>query len=277
MVLLDGRQLSTEILRDLTNQVAGIKSKPNFVIIIVGKDPASLKYVELKKLKALEVGINCRVVELSQSSSQIDVEDIVTQYSHDPSVDALMVQLPLPPTLNQLPILNLIDPKKDADGLTPLNLGKLFQKDVSAVIPATPLGIIRLLEKFQINLAGKQAVVLGRSSIVGLPLIALLEQRQATVTLSHSQTTNLEIYTKNADLLITATGRPNLITANYIKPGAVVVDVGSARVNGQLVGDVDYYSVAPVCSYITPNPGGVGPMTIACLLENVVKLSKLNS
>ncbi|MFA6602390.1 MAG: bifunctional 5,10-methylenetetrahydrofolate dehydrogenase/5,10-methenyltetrahydrofolate cyclohydrolase [Candidatus Shapirobacteria bacterium] len=277
MVLLDGRSLSAEILTDLKNQVAGFKTKPSLVIIMVGNDPSSKKYVELKKIKAQEIGINCQVVELLETSSQLDVEEVVASYSHDPATQALIVQLPLPAPLNQIPILNLIDHLKDADGLTPLNLGKLFQKDNTAVIPATPLGIIRLLEKYQIDLVGKNAVVIGRSAVVGLPLVALLEQRQATVTLCHSQTTNLQYHTKNADLLISATGRPNLITSELIKPGAVVVDVGSGRVNGQLVGDVDYYSVAPLCSHITPNPGGVGPMTIACLLENVIKLAKLNS
>lgn len=277
MEVLDGQKLSAQILSDLKKQVAGFKTPPHLVIILVGNDPASTKYVQLKRLRATEIGINCQIVPLSVTASQLDIEETVAGFSHNPDVHALMVQLPLPKSFNSYPVVNSIAPHKDVDGLTALNLGKLFQKDPSAIIPATPLGIIRLLESYQVPLSGSNVVVVGRSPIVGLPLIALLEQRQATVTLCHSQTSSLSDFTRRADIVISATGRPKLITAEMVKKGAAVVDVGSARVEGQLVGDVDYFSVAPSCSFITPNPGGVGPMTVACLLENVVKLAVYNN
>lgn len=277
MELLDGQKLSAQILSDLKKQVAGFKTPPRLVIVLVGNDPASAKYVQLKSLRAAEIGINCQIVTLPVTASQLDVEETVAGFSHNPDVHALMVQLPLPKSINSYPVVNSIAPHKDVDGLTALNLGKLFQKDPSAIIPATPLGIIRLLESYQVPLSGSSVVVVGRSPIVGLPLIALLEQRQATVTLCHSQTSSLSDFTRRADIIISAAGRPKLITAEMVKKGAAVVDVGSARVEGQLVGDVDYFTVAPHCSFITPNPGGVGPMTVACLLENIVKLAVYNN
>jgi len=273
MVLLDGKALSSEIMAKLTAQIAKLSRPPVLKIIVVGDDPASLKYTQLKKAKSKMVGIDCQIISFPASVSEQELKQLITGFNQDQSVDALMVQLPLPPGFNTQSIVNTISPQKDADGLTGANLGKLFSKDPSAIVSATPLGIITLLSHHRVSLAGKHAVIIGRSPIVGLPLVALLEQGNATVTLCHSHTTDLSSFTQTADILISATGKSSLITGNMVKPGAVVVDVGSGYVDGKLAGDVDFTSVSPKCSYITPNPGGVGPMTVACLLQNVVKIA----
>lgn len=270
MTLLDGKTVSQKILNDLQSTIY----QPRLDIILVGQDPASLKYVAMKQKKAESVGISGQLIRLSESTTTSDLLSQIEKLNQDSQVTAFMVQLPLPKSIDTQKVLLAIDPAKDADGLNPINLGKLFTKDTTAIASATPTGIMRLLENYKIDLVGKNAVIIGRSSIVGLPLFALLNNANATVTLCHSHTANLSEICQKADILISAVGKPKFVTADMVKDGAIVVDVGTNYdQNGLLCGDVDFEAVAPKCSYITPVPGGIGPMTIACLLENTLKLS----
>ena len=299
MQILDGQKLSQKILETLKTDIkkkqtsaqspAGGQTNIKLDIILVGSDPASKKYVEMKQKKAKQIGINTKVHNFSnqinsdnqpvilnecEESSEANLIKLIKKLNQDPSITAIMVQLPLPKYLNRLEILNSINPNKDADGLTATNLGLLFQQDTTAIIPATALGIIKLLKNYKISLSGKNAVIIGRSLEVGLPLLALLNAENCTCTLCHSHTKNLIQICQKADILISAVGKPNFITADYVKNNTVVIDVGTNKdpQTSKLVGDVDFKSVADNCSFITPVSGGVGPMTIAMLLSNVFKI-----
>ena len=273
MILLDGKKLSQKIISTLQNEIASLKLKPRLDIILVGNDPSSLKYVDMKQKTAESIGITGQVHHLDQNSTTSNVLTLVNQLNQDSNVTAFMIQLPLPSQINTTQVLSQIDIKKDADGLNPQNLGLLFQKQ--GIASATALGIIKLFEEYKINPDGQHAVIVGRSPEVSIPLFALLLSKNATVTICHTHTKNLKQICLQADILVSAIGKPKYFDQEFIKPGAVIIDVGySLDQNGQVSGDFDFDSVSQVAGFITPVPGGVGPMTIASLLFNTVQIAK---
>ena len=276
MIILDGKTLSEKILTNLSLEIRNLETKPTLDIIIVGNDPSSQKYVEMKQQKAESIGIGGTIHQLDQNSTTEDILSLVQNLNQNQKVNAFMVQLPLPPQIDTQKVLSQIDPKKDADGLSPFNLGLLFQKKPTGIASATALGIIKLLEEYKININGKNAVIIGRSSEVSIPLFALLMAKNATVTICHTSTQNLKEICANADILISSIGKPKFFGKDFIKQGVVIVDVGFVADpdTGKTTGDFDFDQVAPLSSFITPVPGGVGPMTVASLLFNTVQLAK---
>lgn len=276
MEILDGRFLSQKILNKISQDIYGIKSKggriPQLDIILVGDDFGSVKYVQMKEKVAKEIGISTVTHHLGNSVNTLDIIHLIDMLDKDSKVDGYMVQLPLPSHIDTNLVLEAIDPKKDVDGLSPVNLGKLFQKDSNAILSATPLGIMELLRAYNIKLLGKHVVILGASTIVGIPLEAMLLERNATVTLCNAHTVGIKEIAQTADILISATGIAKLVTSDFLKNDCVVIDVGSNKDpdTGKIVGDVDWNSVNGIPSYITPVPGGVGPMTIASLMSNLM-------
>lgn len=271
MKILDGKALSLEIKNQLKEKVAEFKQKYNkeitLAVILVGENPASKIYVN-NKIKAAEyVGIKSLSLKLPEDSTQKEVEELILSLSNDNNIDGILVQLPLPKHLDEDYLLNLIPVSKDVDGFTEINSGKLSQgKD--CLLPCTPAGIIELIKSENIKLAGKNAVVIGRSNIVGKPIANLLLKENCTVTVCHSKTNNIGDFAKKADVLVVAIGKPCFVTADMVKDEAVIIDVGINRTDNGLKGDVDYESVKDKASFITPVPGGVGPMTIAMLMKN---------
>jgi len=276
MILLDGKTNAQKILNDLKSKIAKLSAPLQLDIILVGDNPASVQYVSMKQKKAQLIGVKTNLHQLPSNSPTKEIINLIRQLNVDNNVTGILVQLPLPSSLDTTLILNTIDSSKDADGLTAANLGLLFQKNPLAIPSATPFGIIKLLETYQIDLVGKNVVIIGRSPYIGLPLTALFLQKNSTVTVCHSYTQNLKTICQSADILVSAVGRPNFITSEHIKEGCIVIDVGLSPdpQTGKLVGDVNFETVAPRCSYLTPVPGGVGPMTIASLLENTVNISR---
>ncbi|MGI6729453.1 MAG: bifunctional methylenetetrahydrofolate dehydrogenase/methenyltetrahydrofolate cyclohydrolase FolD [Bacilli bacterium] len=274
MTILDGKSLSKQIKTELKAKVADlvVKSgiKPGLAIVEVGSDPASEIYVRNKIKSANFVGIEARLIKKDESITQEELLKLIDELNADVSVHGIIVQLPLPKHLDERAVIDRIDPDKDIDGFGVLNKGKLFS-GMKCFQPATPLGVIKLLDAYNIPLKGKEAVVVGRSNIVGKPMGMMLLLRDATVTIAHRYTVDLKKITKEADILVVAVGKKNLITADMIKPGAVVVDVGINREGDKIYGDVDFDNVSQVASHITPVPGGVGPLTIAALLANTVE------
>lgn len=282
MQLLSGKTVSTAVLAQVKESTAGFIRKygraPSLAVILVGGDPASQTYVASKKKAAIALGFGHKDYQLPATTSQSDLLDIISGLNNDDSVDGILVQMPLPVHLDENCVIDTIAPEKDVDGFHPINAGKVLLGR-PAMISCTPKGVLAILDYYQISTQGRNVVVLGRSSIVGKPMAALLMQRgrDATVTICHSRTPDIKKHTLQADILIAAVGRPCMVTADMVKEGAVVVDVGINRIedstkkNGwRLVGDVDYEGVAPHVSAITPVPGGVGPMTIAMLMENTL-------
>ncbi|GAB4228017.1 MAG: bifunctional methylenetetrahydrofolate dehydrogenase/methenyltetrahydrofolate cyclohydrolase FolD [Stanieria sp.] len=276
--ILDGKALAQKIQIQLQNQVRSLQTQigrpPGLAVLMVGDNPASAVYVRNKEKSCQKVGIASLGQHFPENTSQAELEQVIQQLNQDKRVDGILVQLPLPKHLNAVALLHAIDPNKDADGLHPVNLGHLVRSE-AGLRSCTPAGVMKLLQEYQIPLAGKKAVVVGRSILVGKPLAMMLLEENATVTIAHSRTQDLAGVCREADLLIAAVGKPELITAEMVKPGAVVIDVGINRVEdaqgkSQLVGDVDFESVAEVAQYITPVPGGIGPMTVAMLLQNTV-------
>ncbi|MGT2784453.1 bifunctional methylenetetrahydrofolate dehydrogenase/methenyltetrahydrofolate cyclohydrolase [Streptococcus merionis] len=271
MVLIDGKALAVKIQGKLAEKVARLKEEkgvvPGLVVILVGEDPASQVYVRNKERSALAAGFRSEVVRVPATISQEELLALVERYIQDASWHGILVQLPLPQHIDEEAILHAIDPKKDVDGFHPTNMGKLWSGH-AVMIPSTPAGIMEMFKEYEIALAGKRAVVIGRSNIVGKPMAQMLLDANATVTIAHSQTQNLAELAKTADILVVAIGRGHFVTKDFVKPGAVVIDVGMNRdANGKLIGDVAFDEVKDVASYITPVPGGVGPMTITMLLE----------
>lgn len=266
MELLDGKTLANDILDKLSLKVKQLDTAPNLVVIQVGNDPASSVYVRNKERTAERVGINSETVKLSKHITQDELLEIIDKYNNDSLVNGILVQLPLPKHIDEQVILEAISPMKDVDGFHPLNVGKLNigQKQM---IPSTPAGIMELLKANHIELEGKHVVIVGRSNIVGKPLAHLLLEANATVTIAHSRTKDLKQLTKQADILVVAVGQSELITKDYVKTGAVVIDVGINRTESGLKGDVDFNNVKSKVAAITPVPGGVGPMTIAMLMN----------
>ena len=270
--ILDGRKLKTKILADLKSKIAQMEEKPSLTVILAGNNPASLIYVNNKKRTAEEIGINSNIITYPSSVTEDELLAKIHQLNKDDSVNAILVQLPLPGHISKEKVINMIDPKKDVDGFTPYNFGKLFSGEIPFVYPCTPKGILLLLDEYGIELDGKHAVIVGRSNIVGKPLLQMMLNRNATVTICHSHTKNLADITKTADILVSAVGE-NIIEEKMLKPGCVVVDVGIFKdAAGRTRGDVDFENVSKIASYISPVPGGVGPMTITSLMLNTVEL-----
>ena len=243
----------------------------------MGDDFGSQKYVEMKSKKAQELGIQCEVHRFEEDIQEKEIVRLIEELNRNDEIDGVMVQLPLPSHINEKNILEKILPSKDVDGLTSVNLGKLFKNDPTAIAPATAKGILELLKEYEIEIDGKSAVVIGRSDIVGLPTVALLQNENATVTVCHSHTKDLKEVCKRADILVVGIGKAEFIDMEYVKEGSVVIDVGTNKnEEGKLVGDVDFESVKNIVEYITPVPGGVGPMTISCLLSNLLDAYKKN-
>jgi methylenetetrahydrofolate dehydrogenase (NADP+) / methenyltetrahydrofolate cyclohydrolase len=278
MTLIDGKKVSGEIRIRLKQETAELKNKtgriPGLATVLVGDDPASAVYVRNKNKICTEVGFQSLGKNLPTDTTEAQLLDLISELNNNDEVNGILVQLPLPNHIDSDKILLAIDPEKDVDGFHPINVGKLAIGN-ALLTPCTPTGIIALLDYYGIEIAGKHAVVLGRSNIVGKPVAHLLLQRHATVTICHSKTTNLEQVTSQADILIAAVGRPHFVNSEMVKEGAVVIDVGINRVDGKLTGDVDFDSVSKKAGYITPVPGGVGPMTIALLMENTLKAASL--
>ena len=286
MTILNGKEIATDALAECREQVQALEAQgvtPGLAVVIVGKDPASHVYVGSKVKTCADLGIYSRRIELPEETSQREVLEVVAGLNADPSIHGILVQSPPPPHIDEEEIIRLINPDKDVDGFHPVNVGKLVMEDDSGFVPCTPQGCIHLLERAGIETAGANAVVIGRSMIVGKPMALLLMGRgiNATVTVAHSRTRELARVCREADILIPAIGRPEFVTADFVKEGAVVIDVGinrledSSRKSGyKLVGDVAYEEVAPKCRAITPVPGGVGPMTIAMLMGNTIKAAR---
>jgi len=271
-LILDGRKVAAEVLAVLKPKVA--KLNPKLVIVQVGDDPASSSYIRQKLKSCAEIGMRYEQKHLPASIPFEKLLELIDELNHDPDVTGFIVQLPLPDPLQaRVPeLIRAVDPKKDVDGFGAYNLGKMFlSKEFEHLPPATPAGVLLLLEHYHITVAGKHAVVVGRSNTAGKPLAIMLLNRDATVTVCHSKTKDIASCTKQADILAVAVGKPKFITKDMVKPGAVVIDIGINEVDGKLVGDVDFEAVREVASAITPVPGGVGPMTVASLLRNVVR------
>ncbi|HEM5489729.1 TPA: bifunctional methylenetetrahydrofolate dehydrogenase/methenyltetrahydrofolate cyclohydrolase [Streptococcus suis] len=271
MTVIDGKALAAKMQAALAEKTARLKAEkglvPGLVVILVGEDPASQVYVRNKERSALAAGFKSEVVRVPASISEEELLELIDGYNQDDAWHGILVQLPLPAHINEEKVLLAIDPDKDVDGFHPTNMGK-FWSGHPVMIPSTPAGIMEMFKEYQIDLEGKTALVIGRSNIVGKPMAQLLLDANATVTIAHSRTKNLAELARQADILVVAIGRGHFVTKEFVKPGAVVIDVGMNRDdNGKLIGDVKYDEVAEVASHITPVPGGVGPMTITMLME----------
>ncbi len=290
MKLIDGKKISEDIKREIAKEVVKLvdanQRTPHLAAVIVGNDPASLTYVTSKEKACHSVGMTSSVYNLPETTKEKDLLEMVNFINNDPDVDGFIVQLPLPPHIDEQRIIEAIKPEKDVDGFHPVNVGKMVL-GLDCLLSATPNGIMQLLQRYNIPTEGKHCVVLGRSNIVGTPMSILMGRKtnpgNSTVTLCHSRTENLEQICQQADILIVAIGKPNFVTENMVKKDAVVIDVGihriedSTKISGfRLIGDVDFERVSPKASYITPVPGGVGPMTIAALLMNTLKAFNSN-
>lgn len=269
-MILDGKAFSDQIKDDLTKKVKNYLIKPCLAVIQIGNDEASNVYIKAKEKACNTVGINFIHVKFEEDTTEQEVINKIVELNNDTYVNGILLQLPLPSQFNQDKLLNLINKNKDVDGLTDINAGLLF-KGNSNLVPCTPLGIVTLLKEYKIDLIGKHVVIIGKSNLVGKPLAILLLQEGATVTICHSKTNNLKQFTKRADILVSAVGKKDLVTKDMVKENSVIIDVGINRVAGKLYGDVDFENVKDIVSFITPVPGGVGPMTVAMLLSNVVK------
>jgi methylenetetrahydrofolate dehydrogenase (NADP+)/methenyltetrahydrofolate cyclohydrolase len=276
--ILDGKTLAQKIQQALKTEIQTLQPQigrsPGLAVLMVGDNPASAVYVRNKEKACEKIGMRSFGKHFPAQTSQEELTAVIQELNEDPNVDGILVQLPLPKHLDSVALLHTIAPEKDADGLHPVNLGHLIRGE-TGLRSCTPAGVMALLAEYNIDVAGKNAIVIGRSILVGKPLALMLLEKNATVTIAHSRTQNLAELTRQADIVVGAVGQPEMITAEMVKPGAIVIDVGINRVvdgsgKASLVGDVDFAGVAPIASYITPVPGGIGPMTIAILLQNTV-------
>ncbi|APC48338.1 bifunctional methylenetetrahydrofolate dehydrogenase/methenyltetrahydrofolate cyclohydrolase FolD [Virgibacillus halodenitrificans] len=276
-VEINGRDLAQEIKDEMKVEVEELNRKgiyPKLTVVLVGDDPASKSYVKGKKKASAETGIESELIELPVSTTETELLSLLNKLNNDNSIHGILVQLPLPDHINEQKVIETISPKKDVDGFHPINIGHMMTGN-DTFLPCTPHGIITMLKSRNLQIESKHAVVIGRSNIVGKPVGQLLLNENATVTYCHSKTKNLQHYTKQADILIVAVGRPNVINQTHLKEGAIVIDVGVNRLeDGSLTGDVDFDSAKEIASYITPVPRGVGPMTITMLLKNTIKAAK---
>ena len=277
MTILDGKKLSEKIKENLKNEVEELKNKgitPGLAVILVGNDPASHTYVKMKKNACQNVGIYSVVHEFPESISEKELLSTIKMINENPNIHGLLIQLPLPKHIDTTKVLEAVDPSKDVDGFHPYNMGRLVE-GLDTFAPCTPLGVMEIFKEYNIDLKGKDVCVVGASNIVGKPMWALLLNAWASVDICHIETKDLSAHTKRADIVIVGVGKPNLITADMVKEGVIVIDIGINRLDdGRLVGDVDFENVSKKASYITPVPGGVGPMTIAMLLKNTVKAAR---
>ena len=272
-IILDGKKLRDKIFENLKQRLNNMSEKPTLAVILVGENPASQIYVRNKKKTAENLGINSIVINYPADISEKILLDKIQELNNDNKITAILVQLPLPKHIDKFKIIDAIAPEKDVDGLTPYNSGKLFSGEEPYVYPCTPKGILLLLDEYNIELEGKHVVVIGRSNLVGKPVAQMLLNRNATVTMCHSHTKNLSDITKTADIIVSAVGQ-NIIGEKMLKSDCVVVDVGIFKdINGKICGDVDFASASKIAAYISPVPGGVGPMTIASLMLNTVELA----
>ncbi|CAI8846527.1 Methylenetetrahydrofolate dehydrogenase / Methenyltetrahydrofolate cyclohydrolase [Brevibacillus sp. IT-7CA2] len=275
--ILQGKEVAQSIRAELANEVAELKKQgivPGLTVVIVGDDPASHSYVRGKAKGCEEVGISSEIIMKDADITEEELLVIIQQLNENPNVNGILVQLPLPAHISEHAVIEAIAPEKDVDGFHPISVGNMVLGN-ETMLPCTPHGVIELIKRTGAPMAGKHAVVIGRSNIVGKPVSLLLQQENATVTMCHSRTQNLEEYTQKADILVVATGRAHMIGKEHVKPGAVVIDVGVNRIEtGKLVGDVKFDEVKEVASFLTPVPGGVGPMTITMLLKNTVAAAK---
>ena len=274
--IIDGKSIAKELRESLAPRVAALKEQgitPGLTVIVVGDDPASAIYVRNKERACVKLGMNSQVLRFPAETTQEEILNTVRLLNQDDSVHGILVQLPLPRHIDEQAVLRAIDPDKDVDGFHAMNAGRLMNGE-PGFVACTPKGVMRLLEVSGVELDGKNAVVVGRSNIVGKPMALLLLQKNCTVTIAHSHTKDLAAVTRSADILVVAVGRAGFITGDMIKPGAAVMDVGINRVDGKVVGDVDFESAKEVASCITPVPGGVGAMTIAMLMENTVEAAE---
>jgi len=274
--IIDGKAVAAQFRKEIKTECEALKEKgvtPGLAVILVGEDPASHIYVRNKERACEKAGIRSTVIRLPEDTAQQELEETICQLNEDPEVDGILVQLPLPKGLNERKALALIDPDKDVDGFHAHNMGALVA-GAPGFVACTPKGCLKLIQSVCASIAGKEAVVIGRSIIVGKPMALLLLNENATVTVCHSKTADLSAHTKKADILVAAVGRPEMITGDMIKPGAIVIDVGINRVGDKIVGDVCFDSASEVAGFITPVPGGVGPMTIAMLLHNTLESAK---
>lgn len=287
-MIIDGNTIAENlrkmVIEDVEKMITAGKTRPGLATLLVGENPASQVYVRMKQKACAEVGIESFGYVLPETARQAEVEAMVTQLNNDPRVHGILVQLPLPSGMDEEQVLKMIDIQKDVDGFHPLNIGRLAQKGREPLfVPCTPEGVIYLLDQVGVDIEGADAVVLGRSNIVGMPVALLLVRRNATVTICHSRSTDLADIVRRADILVAAVGKPEMVRGDWVKPGAVVIDVGINRVEDatkkkgyRLVGDVAIDEVKEVAKALTPVPGGVGPMTIAMLLRNTVRAAKLS-
>lgn len=279
-IIIEGKRIAGEIREEIKREVEGLKKRtaksPCLSVILVGNDPASAIYVRNKKKACAEAGIESREYLLPAAAKKKEILTLVERLNQDPQIHGILVQLPLPPQLKTEEIIESISPRKDVDCFHPSNLGKVLS-NTFIIPPCTPAGIVELLVRSGIEIEGKRAVIIGRSNIVGKPLSLLLLHRHATVTLCHSRTLDLKGVSREADILVAALGRAHFVTPEFVKEGGVVIDVGINRLEGKLAGDVDFSPVSKKAAYITPVPGGVGPMTIAMLLKNTLTLFKIQS
>ena len=274
--IISGKQVSEQIRKDIAQEVEALQNigRPGLAVILVGEDPASHVYVRNKEKACHDLGFYSEVHRLPASTTEEQLLDLVDRLNQQDNIHGILVQLPLPGHINEKAVIDAISVEKDVDGFHPVNVGNLVIGDDS-LLPCTPAGVIELIKRTGISIAGKHAVVIGRSNIVGKPVSLLLQREHATVTMCHSRTEGMAEIASAADILVVAIGRANMITADYVKPGAVVIDVGMNRLdNGKLSGDVDYESASTKAGYITPVPGGVGPMTITMLMQNTLKAFK---
>lgn len=280
MQILDGKALAQNIEKEIQKEVESLSQKgitPGLAVMLVGSDPASQSYVNMKAKACKRTGIYSITHEMPENIQQESLLKTISMLNQNPNIDGILVQLPLPKHIDTTAVLEAIAPHKDVDGFHPFNMGRVFA-NLESFVPATPMGVLTLLKHYKIPLQGKNVVIVGASNIVGKPLGALFLNENATITLCHIYTQDLAKHTKEADILCVAVGKPNLITKDMVKEGAIVVDIGISRLqDGRIVGDVDFENVAPLCEFITPVPGGVGPMTIASLLQNTLKSAKLRS
>ncbi len=281
MQLLDGKKLSQKIEVQVTDEVKQLKETcgctPGLAVVLVGQDPASAAYVNMKKKACDRVGFYSITHDMPENISQEAIEKTIVMMNNDTNIDGILIQLPLPPQIDTTKLLELVAPEKDVDGFHPYNVGRLAT-GLDGFVPCTPLGVMKLLAEYDIDVKGKNCVVVGASNIVGKPMAALLLNADATVEVTHIFTDDLKKHTLNADIILVGVGVINLIKEDMVKDDAIIIDIGINRAdNGKLVGDVDFVNVSEKCSYITPVPGGVGPMTIAMLLSNTLKAAKANA
>ena len=275
-MIIDGKKISENLIKELKKEISQINKKgktPKLSVILIGDYPPSKIYVNNKEKKAKEVGIRSEVIKYPNDIEESKVLEKIKALNNDSNVNGILVQLPLPGHINKEKIINAIDPNKDVDGFHPINVGKLSSGDQS-IVPCTPLGCLYLIKSVEKNLQGKHAVILGRSNLNGKPMAQLLLKENCTITILHSKSKNLDVECKRADILVVAVGVSQIVKGNWIKKDAVVIDVGINKENGKLIGDVDFEASKNIAKAITPVPGGVGPMTIACLLQNTVKCFK---